>query len=147
MVLDTRQIMEIIPHRPPFLLVDKITELRAGEFARGVKNVTMNEPFFMGHFPGQPVMPGVLIVEAIAQVGAVGVLSAQEHRGKLAYFAGLDRVRFRGPVKPGDTLTLEVELVKMRGSVGKGKGRALVGERVVVEGELTFALVLQEEQD
>jgi len=139
-VLDVQAIQEIIPHRYPFLLVDRILELEVGKRAVGQKNVTMNEPFFQGHFPGYPVMPGVLIVEALAQVGAVAILAAEEHRGKIAFFAGIDNFRFRSQVKPGDVLTLEVELTRVRGSIGKGRGVAKVGDTVVAEGELMFAL-------
>ncbi|MDA8354596.1 MAG: 3-hydroxyacyl-ACP dehydratase FabZ [Firmicutes bacterium] len=140
MELDAKQIQEVIPHRYPFLLVDRVLECQPGERAVGLKNVTVNEPFFQGHFPGYPVMPGVLIVEALAQVGAVSVLSKEENRGKLAFFAGIEKCRFRGQVKPGDTLTLEVEMLRLRGSLGKGKGVARVGDQVVAEGELMFAL-------
>src|SRR5699024_939566 len=140
MELDAKQIQEVIPHRYPFLLVDRVWECQPGERAVGLKDVTVNEPFFQGHFPGYPVMPGVLIVEALAQVGAVSVLSKEENRGKLAFFAGIEKCRFRGQVKPGDTLTLEVEMLRLRGSLGKGKGVARVGDQVVAEGELMFAL-------
>ncbi|KMZ43940.1 MULTISPECIES: 3-hydroxyacyl-ACP dehydratase FabZ [Bacillales] len=138
--LDIMQIQEIIPHRYPFLLVDKIEELELGKRAVGIKNVTVNEPFFQGHFPGYPVMPGVLIVEALAQVGAVAMLSMEEHQGKIGLFAGIDEFRFKDQVKPGDTLVLEVELTRVRGTVGKGHGRALVNGKVVAEGGLMFAL-------
>ncbi|GEC91592.1 MULTISPECIES: 3-hydroxyacyl-ACP dehydratase FabZ [Brevibacillus] len=138
--LDIMQIQEIIPHRYPFLLVDRIEELELGKKAVGVKNVTINEPFFQGHFPGYPVMPGVLIVEALAQVGAVAMLSMEEHQGKIGLFAGIDEFRFKDQVKPGDTLVLEVELTRVRGTVGKGHGRALVNGKVVAEGGLMFAL-------
>ncbi|MBG9942243.1 3-hydroxyacyl-ACP dehydratase FabZ [Brevibacillus formosus] len=138
--LDIMQIQEIIPHRYPFLLVDKIEELELGKKAVGIKNVTINEPFFQGHFPGYPVMPGVLIVEALAQVGAVAMLSMEEHQGKIGLFAGIDEFRFKDQVKPGDTLVLEVELTRVRGTVGKGHGRALVNGKVVAEGGLMFAL-------
>jgi len=138
--LDIMQIQEIIPHRYPFLLIDKIVELDLGKRAVGIKNVTVNEPFFQGHFPGFPVMPGVLIVEALAQVGAVAMLSMEEHQGKIGLFAGIDEFRFKDQVKPGDTLTLEVELTRVRGSVGKGHGKALVNGKVVAEGGLMFAL-------
>lgn len=138
--LDIMQIQEIIPHRYPFLLVDKIEELELGKKAVGIKNVTVNEPFFQGHFPGYPVMPGVLIVEALAQVGAVAMLSMEEHQGKIGLFAGIDEFRFKDQVKPGDTLVLEVELTRVRGTVGKGHGRALVNGKVVAEGGLMFAL-------
>jgi 3-hydroxyacyl-[acyl-carrier-protein] dehydratase len=139
--LDVTEIQEIIPHRYPFLLVDRIIELEVGKRAVGIKNVTVNEPFFQGHFPGYPVMPGVLIVEALAQVGAVAVLSMDENKGKLGFFAGIDQFRFKEQVKPGDTLTLEVEMTRVRGSVGKGRGTAKVNDKVVAEGELMFALV------
>ncbi|BAH46399.1 (3R)-hydroxymyristoyl-[acyl carrier protein] dehydratase [Brevibacillus brevis NBRC 100599] len=138
--LDIMQIQEIIPHRYPFLLIDKIEELELGKRAVGIKNVTVNEPFFQGHFPGFPVMPGVLIVEALAQVGAVAMLSMEEHQGKIGLFAGIDEFRFKDQVKPGDTLVLEVELTRVRGTVGKGHGRALVNGKVVAEGGLMFAL-------
>ncbi len=140
-MLTIEQIMEIIPHRPPFLLVDRILELEAGVRAVGLKQVTINEPFFAGHFPGQPIMPGVLHIEALAQVGAVALLSQPEQRGKLALFAGIDGVRFRRIVKPGDTLRLEVTLEKMRRSIGKGRGVATVEGAVATEGEFTFAIV------
>jgi len=140
-VLNAQQIMEILPHRPPFLLVDRIVELEAGVRAVGIKQVTINEPFFTGHFPGYPIMPGVLIVEALAQVGAVALLNQPEWAGKLALFAGIDGVRFKKPVTPGDTLRLEVTLEKMRRIIGKGRGVATVNDVVVAQGELTFAVV------
>lgn len=138
--LDINQIQEIIPHRPPFLLVDRIVELEEGKRAVGIKNVTMNEPFFTGHFPGYPVMPGVLITEALAQVGAVAILNVEANRGKIGFLAGLDNFRFRGQVVPGDTLRLEVEIIRLKGSIGKGKATASVGDKVVAEGEIMFAL-------
>lgn len=139
-MLSTEQIMEIIPHRPPFLLIDRILELEHGVRAVGIKQVTANEPFFAGHFPGRPIMPGVLQIEALAQVGAVALLSEPEHRGKLALFAGLDDVRFRRLVVPGDTLRLEVTLEKLRRRIGKGRGVATVDGAVAAEGEFTFAI-------
>ena len=140
MTLGAKEIQEIIPHRWPFLLVDKIVEMESGVRAVGIKNVSVNEPFFQGHFPGQPIMPGVLIVEALAQVGAVALLSQPENKGKIVYFAGIDSFRFRRPVLPGDTLRLEVHLTKMRGPVGKGSVVAEVEGQRVGDGELTFAL-------
>ncbi|MGD8190319.1 3-hydroxyacyl-ACP dehydratase FabZ [Brevibacillus ginsengisoli] len=134
------QIQEILPHRYPFLLVDRIIELEVGKRAVGLKNVTINEPFFQGHFPSYPVMPGVLIVEALAQVGAVAVLSIEENKGKIGLLAGVDGFRFKEQVKPGDTLELEVELTRLRGSIGKGHGIARVAGKIVAEGELMFAL-------
>ncbi|MDQ3863884.1 MAG: 3-hydroxyacyl-ACP dehydratase FabZ, partial [Actinomycetota bacterium] len=133
--LGPAQIRDLIPHRYPFLLVDRIEELEAGVRAVGVKNVTQNEPFFQGHFPDYPVMPGVLIIEAMAQVGAVGVMAGGEHEGKLALFAGIDGVRFRRQVLPGDVLRMEVEIVRLKGRVGRGKGRATVGDDRVCEAE------------
>lgn len=138
--LNIEQIKEIIPHRYPFLLIDKILEVEEGKRAVGIKNVTVNEPFFQGHFPDYPVMPGVLIVEALAQVGAVAILKAPANKGKLVLFAGIDKVRIRNQVKPGDTLELTVEITRLKGPVGKGHAVARVDGKVALEGELMFAL-------
>jgi 3-hydroxyacyl-[acyl-carrier-protein] dehydratase len=144
-MLDVTQIKEIIPHRYPFLLVDRILELEEGQRAVGIKNVSANEEFFNGHFPDYPVMPGVLIVEALAQVGAVAMLIKEENRGRLAFFAGIDGCRFKRQVKPGDQLRLEVEITRLRGPIGKGKAVATVDGEVACEAELTFALGAKKE--
>lgn len=135
-----REIMDIIPHRWPFLLIDTIEELEPGVRALGKKCVSVNEPFFQGHFPGNPVMPGVLIIEALAQVGAVAFLSLPEWRGKTAYFAGIDRAKFRKKVIPGDVMFLETSIIKVKGPIGVGKAVASVEGKVVAEAELTFAV-------
>ncbi|PFL18611.1 3-hydroxyacyl-[acyl-carrier-protein] dehydratase FabZ [Bacillus cereus] len=139
-MLDIQQIKEIIPHRYPFLLVDKVLEVEEGKRAIGIKNVTANEEFFNGHFPDYPVMPGVLIVEALAQVGAVAMLKKEENRGRLAFFAGIDNCRFKRQVRPGDQLRLEVEMTRVRGTIGKGKAIATVNGEIACETEITFAL-------
>jgi 3-hydroxyacyl-[acyl-carrier-protein] dehydratase len=140
-MLNIQEIMAIIPHRYPFLLIDRIVELEPGQRAVGEKLVSIGEPFFQGHFPDYPVMPGVLIVEALAQTGCVAALSLKENEGKLAFFAGIDGVRFRRQVVPGDTLRLEVQLEKMRRGIGKGSATASVGGQTVCAGELMFALL------
>jgi len=139
--LDIKQIMETIPHRYPFLLIDKVISLEEGKSAVAIKNVTMNEPFFQGHFPGHPIMPGVLICEALAQVGVVMALRPSKNAGKIVVFAGIDNVRFRKPVLPGDQLRLEVETTWLRGALGKMRGRALVNGELAVEGDFMFSLV------
>lgn len=139
-MLDVKQIMEIIPHRYPFLLVDRAEIMEEGKGAIGYKNVTMNEPFFQGHFPVEPVMPGVLIVEALAQVGAIALLSKDEFRGKIAYFGGIKEAKFRGKVTPGDTLKLCCEIIKHRGPMGVGKAIAYVDDKKVCEAQLIFAI-------
>jgi 3-hydroxyacyl-[acyl-carrier-protein] dehydratase len=140
-VLDALAIQRIIPHRYPFLLVDRVTELEPGKRAVGLKNVTMGDPFFAGHFPGYPVMPGVLIIEALAQVGAVALLTTDDFKGKLALFAGIDNVRFKRQVTPGDTLTLTVELGQIRRNIGTGTGVATVAGEVACRGEFMFGIV------
>ena len=139
-MLDINAIQQILPHRYPFLLVDRILEVEEGKKIVGIKNVSMNEPFFQGHFPNYPVMPGVLIIEAMAQVGAVAILSMPAFAGRIALLAGIDKARFRRQVVPGDTLRIEVEVLKLRGTVGKSQARAYVGEELAVEAELMFAL-------
>jgi 3-hydroxyacyl-[acyl-carrier-protein] dehydratase len=134
-------IQKILPHRYPFLLVDRIVEIEEGKKTVGIKNVTINEPFFQGHFPGNPIMPGVLIVEAMAQVGAVAILSMEEYKGRLAVFTGIDKMRFRKQVVPGDTLTMEAELLAIKRGIGKARVVAKVGEEVAAEGELMFAVL------
>ncbi|WP_195495708.1 3-hydroxyacyl-ACP dehydratase FabZ [Enterococcus gallinarum] len=138
--MSIQEIKEIIPHRYPMLLVDRIEELEEGKRVVAKKNVTINEPFFQGHFPHEPVMPGVLIVEAMAQAGAVALLSLPDFRGKTAYFGGLDKAKFRKKVTPGDTLILEVELLKVKSAAGIGKGIAYVDGKKVAEAELTFMI-------
>lgn len=135
-----KEIMDIIPHRYPFLLIDTIEELEEGVRAVGKKCVSFNEPFFQGHFPGNPVMPGVLIMEAMAQVGAVTILSAPEWKGRTVYFAGIDKAKFRRKVVPGDVLTMETKIVKCKGPIGVSQAVATVDGKVVAEGQLTFAI-------
>ena len=139
-LLSAKEIMEIIPHRQPFMLIDTVEELIPGVRAVARKCVSYNEPFFQGHFPAEPVMPGVLIVEALAQTGAVAILSLEENKGKTAYFAAIQSAKFKKRVVPGDVLVLETEIIKTKGSIGIGKATATVDGKVAVQAELTFAV-------
>ena len=140
MAMDIKEIMSIIPHRQPFLLIDRVEEIVEGESVTAIKNVTYNEPFFAGHFPDQPVMPGVLIIEALAQTGAVAILCQDEWKGKTAYFAGINNAKFKQKVVPGDTLELTTEIIKVKGPIGVGKAVARVNGKVACMAELTFAI-------
>lgn len=139
-VLTTKEIMEIIPHRQPFLLIDTIEELEVGVRAVAKKCVSYNEPFFAGHFPAEPVMPGVLLVEALAQTGAVAILGKEENRGRTAYFASINNAKFKKKVVPGDVLILETEIIRQKGPIGVGKAVAKVDGKIVCTAELTFAM-------
>lgn len=139
-VLNTAQIMEILPHRSPFLMIDTVEELEVGVSAVAKKCVTFNEPYFAGHFPGNPVMPGVLILEALAQTGAVSILMKDEFKGKTAYFAGMEKVRFKRKVVPGDVLTLKTEMISQKGPIGKAQASAYVGDELAASAELMFAI-------
>ena len=139
-VYTAKEIMEIIPHRQPFMLIDTIEELEQGVRAVGKKCVSYNEPYFAGHFPGNPVMPGVLIIEALAQTGAVALLGEPAWKGKTAYFVGIDKAKFKQKVHPGDVLMLETKIVKVKGPIGVGEAVATVDGKVVAKAELTFAI-------
>ena len=140
MQLDSNQIQEILPHRYPFQMVDRITECEPGKFAKGIKCVSVNEMQFCGHFPQYHVMPGVLMIEALAQVGAVALLTMEEFKGKTVFFGGIKNARFKQQVRPGDVLQLECELIKLRGSIGVGKGVAKKKKKIAVIGEFTFSV-------
>lgn len=141
MVMDIKQIMEIIPHRQPFLLIDRIEELEEGKRVVATKNVTYNEPFFNGHFPQEPVMPGVLQIEAMAQAGAVAIMSQEEYKGKIGYFGGVDKVKFKKKVVPGDVLRIKLEIDKMKRNIGVGHGTAYVGDEVACSvGQFLFII-------
>lgn len=138
--MDIKEIMDTIPHRYPFLLIDKIISIEEGKKVTAIKNVTINEQFFNGHFPIEPVMPGVLIIEAMAQAGSVAILKSPELKGKIAYFGAINNAKFRQKVVPGDVLLLEVEIIKLKKSAGIGKGTAYVDNKKVAEAELTFMI-------
>ena len=138
--MDISKILDLLPHRYPFLLVDRVLEIIPGEKAIGIKNVSYNEPFFQGHFPEEPVMPGVLQVEALAQVGALAVLSLSEFANRVVYLAGVEKFRFKGRVSPGDQLLMEVDVTRLRANIGKGEGTIKVDDRVVTSGEFKFAI-------
>lgn len=139
-MLEIEDIKKIIPHREPMLLVDRVDNIVPGVSAVGYKGVTYNEPFFRGHYPDHPVMPGVLIIEALAQTGAVAIMSAEEYKGKLAFFGGINKARFKQQVTPGCLLRLETELIKVKGPVGIGKGKAYVEDKLVAEAEFSFVI-------
>ena len=147
MLLDVKQIEEIIPHRHPFLLIDCIEELEPGKRAVGYKCVTFHEDFFRGHFPQEPVMPGVLVIEALAQVGAVAVLSLEDNKGKTAYFGGINSAKFKKKIVPGDKIKLETEIIKQKGPVGVGKATATVDGKIAVVAEITFILGAQKNEN
>ena len=140
-MLNKEQIESIIPQRDPFLMIDEVEEYQPGEYCIGYKNVTGDEDFFNGHFPGNPIMPGVLITESLAQSGAVAILSLEENKGKNALFAGIDKMKFKKMVVPGDKLKLEVRIIKRKGPIGVGEAIATVDGKIAAKGELTFALV------
>lgn len=139
-IMDIKKIMESIPHRYPFLLIDKVTFMEVGKKITAFKNVTINEQFFQGHFPVEPVMPGVLILEAMAQAGAISIISMPEYQNKIAYFGAIEKAKFRKKVVPGDVLRIEVEIIKLKKSAGIGKGVVYVDDKVVAEGQLTFMI-------
>lgn len=138
--MEIDEILNILPHRYPFLLVDRIITLIPGQKAVGIKNISINEPYFPGHFPGYPVMPGVLMIEAMAQVGACALLSEPAYKGCLAYLAGVDRARFKRQARPGDVLEITTELMGIKSNIGKGKGCIRVEDKIICQGEFMFAL-------
>lgn len=145
--MENMDIQKILPHRYPFLLVDRVLEIEEGKKATGIKNVTVNEPFFQGHFPQNPIMPGVLIVESLAQVGAVMLLSMSENKGKLGVFTGIEKMKFRRQVVPGDTLLLEAELLMYRHGMGKAAVKATVDGQIAAQGEISFAVIENKAND
>lgn len=144
MQLDINEIKKILPHRPPMLLVDRILEIKPFESATGVKNITMNEPQFLGHFPDHPIMPGVLILEAMAQVGGIAMLYAEEHRGKIALFGGMEHVKFKKPIIPGDQLITKAKLIRVRGDFGLLHCDGYVNDDLVASADFKFALKREE---
>ena len=142
--MDIIEIKKLIPHRYPFLLVDRVTSIEPGVGAKGYKNLTANEEFFQGHFPHKPIMPGVLMIEALAQLGCITLLIKDEYKNLLGVFTGIDGVKFRQMVVPGDRLDLEVELIKLKGPIGRMRGVARVGDKIACEGEITFAMIKQD---
>lgn len=143
--MDIEQIMKILPHRYPFLLVDRILEIVPGERAVGIKNLSINEPYFAGHFPGRPVMPGVLMIEAMAQVGACALLTVEQYWNYLAFLAGVDHVRLRRMAVPGDSLLIKTELLRIKGNIGKGRGEIFIDDELLCSGEFWFSLQRGEE--
>ncbi len=143
--MNINEIKELIPHRYPFLLIDRVTYIEPGLKGKGYKNLTANEPFFQGHFPDRPIMPGVLMIEALAQLGCVAILSKEEFKGRIGVFSGIDGFKFRSMVTPGDRLDMEVELIKMKGPLGKMAARAYVGDKLACEGEITFTMITEEQ--
>lgn len=139
-MLNIKEIKAILPHRYPFLMIDRVEEVVEGKSAKGYKNITINENFFNGHFPDYPVMPGVLILEALAQMGAICILSMEDFKGKIGFLVGADKVRWKKQVVPGDKLDLEIEIIRLKGSIGIGKGKATVDGKLVCEGEIMFAI-------
>lgn len=146
-MIDINEIQKVLPHRPPFLLIDRILEVEPFKSAVGIKNITMGEAQFRGHFPGHPIMPGVLILEAMAQVGGFAMLYPEENRGKLAFFGGMDNVKFKVPVVPGDQLLMKAELIKVRGDFGKIHTEGFVDNKLVAQGDFTFALKRMEDSE
>ncbi len=140
MIMNSDEIKKILPHRYPFLLVDKVIELKEGTYVKAIKNVTVSEPFFQGHFPKYHIMPGVLIVEAMAQAGAIAILQKEENKDKLAFFAGIDKCRFKREVKPGDTLEMQVEIIKIKGPIGKASATATVDNELACKAEIIFTI-------
>ncbi len=143
--MNINEIKELIPHRYPFLLIDRVTYIEPGLKGKGYKNLSANEPFFQGHFPDRPIMPGVLMIEALAQLGCVAILAKDEFKGKIGVFSGIDGFKFRAMVTPGDRLDMEVELIRMKGPLGKMSAKAYVGDKLACEGEISFTMITKEQ--